>query len=336
MAVVRPGDIAVLAFAFATYAGSIADPFGDPAVTRRVYAAAAVVVLTALNVLGVRAGARAQNLLTSAKVLGLLLIVVVAWITPPARAAAGPVEGLPPSLALIFVLFAYGGWNEMAYVAAEVRNPGRNLGRALVLGTVAVAGLYLVITGAFLHALGYAGLAASKAAAAEAVSAVAPRWGGGLVAGLVCISALGAVNGLILAGARISYAMGRDHAVFRPLGVWHAGRNAPVRALLLQGVIAVILILALGSFLDAVLYTASVVYLFYLGTTLAVIVLRRREPNVPRPFRVPGYPVIPLVFAATCAFLIHAAVTYKPAVAGAAAGLLVLGLPLYAVGRRKS
>jgi amino acid transporter len=314
LAIVRPGDIAVMAFAFATYIRAIGDPlagYGIPH-SQRIYAAAATIVLTIINILGVKEGKWTQNILTTVKALGLLAIVGVAAMSPPAK--AGPTTeafgSLPMSLALIFVLFTYGGWNEMAYVAAEVKNPRRNIVRALVLGSAAVTVLYLLVNGAFLYTLGYAGLVTSKAVATDCVSTVFPRIGGALISALVCISALGALNGLIFTGARISYALGADHRAFGILGKWDQQRGTPVWALLVQGAIAVGLIVLFGSFVDAILYTAAPVYSFYLATSMAVIVLRFREPDTERPYRVTAYPVTTIIFCAVCAFLIYSAVSY--------------------------
>lgn len=337
--IVRPGDIAVMAFAFATYARSLFDPLGPSAsvVTQQAYAAAAVIVLTALNIAGVPQGKWTQNLLTITKVLGLLLLVGAAFLgsgAQPETAVPDPV--LPLSLGLILVLFTFGGWNEMAYVAAEVRDPNRNIVRALLLGTGAVTGIYLLVNGSFLHALGYGGVAASNAVASEAVRGQFGQAAPGLIAALVCISALGAVNGLIFAGARISYAVGRDHALFRILGRWDPGRGTPVRALVLQGALSLLLVLLLGGFIESILYTAAPVYLFYTATTLAVLVLRRREPNTTRPFRVWGYPLTPLIFCAVCIYLAYSAVIYKPKIALAALALLLAGFPAYVWSRKRS
>lgn len=337
LAIVRPGDIAVVAFAFGTYGCAVWDPFAGSAFPcgQQVYAVAATVVLTLINVLGVPQGKWAQNLLTIVKAAGLLAIVSAACLVTPSQPARAEAAGqLPYSMALIFVLFAYGGWNEMAYVAAEVRNPRRNIVRALLMGMGAVMALYLAVNGAFLHALGYGGLAGSKAVAADAVSAALPQMAGGLVSVLICVSALGGVNGLVFTGARISYAVGADHLLFRFVGRWHPRFGTPAAALLLQGAIAVTLIVVLGSFVDAILYTAATVYSFYLGSTLAVIVLRFKEPHVERPYRVPGYPLTPLVFAGVCAFLIYSAVIYKPWIALVSCGLLALGLPLWLISNR--
>ncbi len=338
LAVVRPGDIAVMAFAFATYARAVYDPWAgvSAAYGQAIYASLAVVVLTLVNIAGVREGKWTQNVLTMAKAVGLLVIVGVAIVAPKGCPVTETFGRLPLSVALILVLFTYGGWNEMAYVAAEVKNPHRNIVRALVLGTVAVTVLYLLVNGAFLYALGYAGTAGSKAVAADAISTVVPHIGPNLISALICISALGAVNGLIFTGARISFAVGAEHRVFRRLGTWHPRTGTPVWALAVQGFIAVGLIVSLRSFVDTVLYTAAAVYSFYLATSMAVIVLRFKEPRVERPYRVTGYPMTTLIFCAVCAFLIYSAVAYKPSIAAISLAILTLGLPLYVLSPKSS
>ena len=350
LAIVRPGDIAGMAFIFARYGRSLYDPFAEVAVpydrlsggwfagdavplSQLLYAVAAVVALTAINAIGVSQGKWTQNLLTMLKTLGLLAIVLVAVVSPPSPMGPTIDATVPFSLALILVLFTFGGWNEMAYVAAEVKNPDRNITRALVSGTAAVTLFYLLVNGAFLYTLGLAGVAGSEAVAAAAVSTMFPKVGAGLISALVCISALGAANGLIFTGARISYAVGAEHRVVRPLGQWHPRTGTPVRALIVQGGIAMGLIVLLGSFVNAILYTAAAVYSFYLATSLAVVVLRYKEPNVTRPYRVTGYPVPTIVFCGVCLFLIYSAVIYKPWIAAAALGILLLGLPIYWIDR---
>ncbi|MCU0772752.1 MAG: amino acid permease [Verrucomicrobia bacterium] len=334
LAIVRPGDIAVVAFTFSTYATALPDPLavvglaGSP----QVHAVLAVAVLTLVNVLGVRGGKRTQNLLTLVKGLGLLFVIAMGLGRGSPEPAAR-MDDLPLSLALIFVLFCYGGWNEMAYVAAEVVNPGRNITRALWLGIVGVTLLYVAVNGAFLAVLGFDGMRGSAAVATDTVNAVWPGAGGTLISALICVSALGALNGLILTGARISFAVGRDHRLFRPLGAWSPRLETPAAALAVQGLVASGLIMALGSFLHAILYTAAVVYGFHLATTLALLTLRRREPARARPYRVAAYPFTPWIFAGTCGFLIYSAVVYKPWIAAGAILLLLAGLPLYGISR---
>ena len=334
LTVVRPGDIAVMAFAFATYARTIFDPLaGHPAISQRLFAAGATIILTIINIIGVKEGKWTQNLLTVVKAMALLAIVGTAAFASKGPASTAEFDPLPLSLAMVFVLFTYGGWNEMAYVAAEVKNPRHSIVRALVLGTGSVIVLYLLVNSAFLYALGYTGLASSSAVANDAISTVFPKIGGRIISTLVCISALGAVNGLIFTGARISYAMGAEHKTFKIFGKWHERTGTPVWSLIVQGIIAVTLILVFGSFIDTILYTAIAVYAFYLGTALAVIVLRFKEPGVERPYKVTGYPVTTLVFCAVCGFLIYSCVTYawsfKRASIIVLAGILAVGLILY-------
>jgi amino acid transporter len=332
--VVRPGDIAVMAFAFATYARAAA---GTSSCDLRLLASAAVVVTTFVNVLGVREGARLQNALTAAKVLGLLAVAVVAlsaWGNGPrSLEAAEAAPALPIQVALILVLFTYGGWNEAVYVAAEMDDPRRNVARALLLGTGVVTVLYVLLNVAFLGALGFDGVVASAAVAVDAVAAAAPRAAGRLIGGLIAISALGAVNGLVFTGARITDAVAADHTAFGPLARRGPEAGSPVRALLWQACMAVLLIFVLGSFVDTVMYTAAAVYAFYLATSVAVLILRRRHPVRRDTFRMPLYPWPTLVFCAVCLFLIHGAVVYRPWIAAASLGLVVLGLPVYAVTR---
>jgi amino acid transporter len=333
LAVVRPGDIAVMAFVFGTYAQSLCGPGagGEP-----FFAVAAVGVLTLINVLGVPEGKWTQNVLTIVKVFGLLAVVGIACGGTAAPTTGASAPALPMSVALILVLFTFGGWNEMAYVAAEVRDARRNLARALVIGTAVVTALYVLVNAAFLHSLGFAGLTHAHAVAAEVVARVFPASGQRLISALICLSALGALNGLIFTGARITYALGTEHRVFAWFGRWEPRTGTPVRALLLQGALAAALVLALGSFLNAILYTAATVYAFYLATTLAVFVLRRKEPQVERPYRLTGYPVTPLLFSAVCAFLIYSAICYKPHIAALSCLLVPSGLLLFWFSNRQA
>jgi len=322
LAVVRPGDIALMAFIFARYAQTLYAPFPD---SRLFYAALVVVVLTAINILGVKAGKWIQNLLTVTKVLGLVAISIAGLAAPGppptlARPEALTWGGL--ELALILVLFTYGGWNEMAYVAAEIKRPHQNIVRGLVLGTVAVTLLYLLINGAFLHALGLGPMSASQAVAVDMVGQVFPQAAGRVIAVLICISALGAVNGLVFTGARISYALGADHRLFQPLGKWHRRLGTPVWALTVQGGLSLAIVLFAGSFLDTILYAAPVVWVFFLATAASLFRLRYKEPDLKRPYRATGYPATTLIFAFSCLFMLFSSVSY--ALSHKPYGLLVL------------
>ena len=332
LVIIRPGDIALLAFVFARYAETLYAPFEN---SRLLYAVAAVAVLTAINIIGVKEGKWTQNVLTLIKALGLLAIVAAGMLVPGASATVEPASftmgGL--ELALILVLFTFGGWNEMAYVAAEIKRPQKNIVRALVIGTSAVTVLYVLVNGAFLYALGYAKMASSNAVAVETVATVLPDMAGRAISILICISALGAVNGLRFTGARISYALGAEHSAFRGLGIWNGRLGTPVWALVTQGCLSMAIVIFAGSFIDTILYTAPVVWVFFFATGLSVFVLRRKEPRTLRPYKVTGYPVTTVIFCACCIFMLYSSVSYalanKPKGIVSLSGVLLAGLIVY-------
>jgi amino acid transporter len=338
--VVRTGSIAAMAFVFADYLAR-AVPLGAAGAV--VYAAGLVAALTAINVVGVRHGTWTQNTLTATKVAGLLLVAAVAAFASGASSTpAAPGAGaLAPSgsiaLALIFAMWTYGGWNEHAYVAAEMRAPQRNIPRSLLVGTAVITLVYLVANAAFVYALGFDRLRASPAVAAEILTRAIGAHGGLFVALLIALSASGAVNGHILTGARIGYALGQDHAALAKVGRWSVRFGTPARALAMQGLVTIVLIAAFGSrdgFETFVKYTAAVFWGFFFLTGLAVIVLRRREPATARPYRVPGYPVTPLVFCASSAYMVYGSVSYAPFESLAGVAIVLSGIPVYWVSLR--
>ena len=337
LTIVRPGDIAVMAFVFARYVQAVTgialNSTGNTVFIECLFASLAVIIFTAINIFGVREGKWTQNALTVVKAIGLLSIVGIALITPGFHASeTNTVEtaaNFPVGVALVLVLFSFGGWNEMAYVAAEIKNPQQNIVRAMTLGLGVVLGLYLLANLAFVHVLGMAGVSASKAVAIDVVAARFPGIAATAVGILIAISALGSMHGLILTGARISYAVGTEHRLFKTVGLWNQKLGTPTRALVLQACIALILINLLETFTRTLLYTAAAVYLFYLFTSLSVILLRLKEPNVERPFRIPFFPWSVFVFAIACGFMTYSAILYKPMVSGVAFLIILLGLPVY-------
>jgi basic amino acid/polyamine antiporter, APA family len=329
LVIIRPGDIALMAFVFARYAVTVYAPFKN---MLPIYAILVVVILTLINILGVKQGKWTQNLLTIIKSVGILAIVAAGFLAPvpniaPAETSAVTLDGF--KLALILVLFAFGGWNEMAYVAAEVKQPKYNIVRALVIGTVLVIGLYMLINGSFLHALGQSGMSSSKAIAVDTFSITAPGMASKIISIIICISALGAVNGLIFTGARISYALGAEHRSFGFLGTWSPRFGTPVKSLIVQGFISLVILLFAGSFIDTILYSAPVVWLFFLGTGISVFVLRHKEPQLERPYRIYGFPITPIIFCAACVFMFYSSFTYaltmKPVGLIIAVSVLIIG-----------
>jgi amino acid transporter len=207
-------------------------------------------------------------------------------------------------------------------VAAEVKKPKYNIVRALVIGTVLVIGLYMLINGSFFHALGQSGMSSSKAIAVDSFSMTTPGMASKIISIIICISALGAVNGLIFTGARISYALGAEHRSFGFLGTWSPRFGTPVKSLIIQGCISLAILLFAGSFIDTILYSAPVVWLFFLGTGISVFVLRRKEPQIDRPYKISGFPIPALIFCAASIFMFYSSFTY--ALAMKPVGLIIV------------
>ena len=329
LSVIPTGSIALLAFVFGDYATQIL-PLG--AASPAIYAAALVVVLTALNLVGLRHGTRAQNALTALEVVGVGCIIVAGFASGPAPAAAAPAPagegGGTLGLALVFVLLTYGGWNEVATLSAEMRGSRRSLARALIASLAAITIIYVLVNLAFLNVLGLAGMAASDAVAADLMQHALGRWGALVLSVLIAVAALTSANATMITAARTSFAFGRDSALFAGLGRFEARAGCPAPALLALGGVSLALVgigaLARDGFEAMVAYTAPVFWLFFLLTGVSLFVLRIREPDAPRPFRVPLYPLTPLVFCATSAYLLYSSLAYTGV--GALVGVAVLAL----------
>jgi APA family basic amino acid/polyamine antiporter len=369
-------NLGAMAYAFGDYGAEL---FGLPTTAVVWLAVAAIVGMSLLNAWTVHSGAATQNILTLAKVLGLAAVILAgAWLaiapSSPQRAGASPppapvsqpeTRNPQPSdfgLAMVFVLYAYGGWSDGAFVAAEVRNRRRNLPLALVGGVALITLTYLAMNAAYLQALGFdAARAATTPAAAVLDQAVGPV-GAKFVSGLVMISALGAINGMILSRARVFAVLGADHRAMRWLGGWKAGHGAPRASLAAQAGVTLLLVLAVGTergrgAVDSLLHavgapglpwdeyfggfetlvaaTAPVFWALFLATGVAMIALRQREPARERPFAAPLYPLPPLVFCATCAYMLYSSVTYARWLALVGAAPVLVGVLLYLATRRR-
>lgn len=332
MTVIQTGSIALLAFVLGDYAAQIL-PLGS--YSPAVYAAMAVTMLTLLNIAGLKQSKRTQAWVTSALVMGLLLVAVVGFaLTPVTDLSAIATDGQPPTwgLALVFVLLSYGGWHEAAYISAEIKRPQRNMVRSLLWGIAAITTVYVLINGAYLHSLGISGMANSQAIAADLLRQALGEPAAALVSLLVVLATLGSINASILTGARTNYAMGLDVPALSFLARWQSASSSPTPAYLLQGAIALALVglgtLTRQGFETMVDYTAPVFWGFFLLSTASLMVLRFRDPHRDRPFRVPLYPVIPLAFCTVCAYLLYSSLMYTGI--GALVGVLViaLGIPL--------
>jgi amino acid transporter len=316
-AVITTGSIALLGFVFGDYMQLVLPlPGMAGAAGSTVYAFGVVVVLTLLNLRGIRAGALTQTWLTVLEVGGLLLIAAAATFFAGAPPPA-PAEGAGQAsygMAMVFVLLTYGGWNEAAYISAEVRDGRRNMVRALTLSILLITVLYLLVTWACWKTLGLAGMAGSEALVADVMRATLGPVGETVISILVAVSALTSINATMIVGARTGYAMGCDWPRLGRLGQWDGQRGSPALAMLVQGIAALVLVgvgAAFGSgFKSMVEFTAPVFWLFFLLAGLSLFVLRRREPDLPRPFKVPLFPLLPLVFCATCCWMLWSSLSY--------------------------
>jgi amino acid transporter len=331
LAVIQTGSIALLAFIVGDYAARL---FSFGPYSAACYAGLVVVLLTGLNVAGLRPGSATQNVLTTTVILGLLLMVGagLALAVPGNAPAPASLNGFADhgafGLCMVFVLLTYGGWNEAAYISAEVRPPRGNMVRALVWSIVVVTGLYLLVNWAYLRGLGAAGVAASTTVAADLVERATGEGGGRLVSALIALAAITSVNATIFTGGRSAYALGRDFPALAFLHRWSPKIDAPVNALLVQGGIALALAL-LGAwtrkgFETMVEYTAPVFWIFLLLTGLSLFKLRRMDPGV-RHFRVPLYPFTPILFCATSGYLLYSSLVYTGIGALIGVGVLAVG-----------
>lgn len=344
LTVIVAGSIAIFAFLFGEYLSRVIS-LGEHSAA--IWAGLIVIVLSVVNYIGIREGKAAQDVFTLLEVGGLVLIVVaglflapaLSTVEPTAATAAVPAASTPwyvgagPGLAMIFVLFTYGGWNDAAYISAEVKDPKRNMSRALILSISIVTVLYVLVNLAYFRGLGFDAVVRSDAVAADLLKRVWGEFGEKLISIMIAIAALTSVNGSIIVGARSNYALGRDWPILGWLGHWDAKHGSPRNATLAQGVIALALVL-LGAiqktgFKGLVEFTAPVFWAFFLLTGISLFVLRWRDSATERPFRVPGYPLLPLVFVAACVYLLYSSIDYhgRNAVVGVAVlavGALVL------------
>ena len=328
LTVIPTGSIALHAFVFGDYATQVLSL--GPA-SSAVWAGVCVAGLTALNVAGVRPGAGTQRVLTILVVLGLAVVAIAGlWAAPapePAAPAAATITAGGFATAMVFVLLAYGGWNEAAYISAEVRGGRRAVAVALLVGIAIVTLLYLLANVAYLRALGVAGTAASQAPAADLLGRVAGPRGAQAIGVVVALAALTSANATILMGSRSVYALGRDYPLFARLGRW-TERDSPAAAMLVQGGAALALVgfgaAKRAGFEAMVSYTSPVFWFFFLLTGISLFVLRAREPARERPFRVPLFPLTPALFCLSSAYLLYASVVHTGV--GALLGVAVLAI----------
>lgn len=335
LAVITTGAIALLGYTFGDYASNLLRLGPN---STAIYAALAVLALTAVNLAGIRETKGTQNVLTALLVLGVIAVIVTGLLlvapapAPPAPAAPKPWTAAP--FALLFILFTYSGWNEAAYVSAELKER-RSMVVALTVSLALVTVLYLAINYAYVRGLGFQGVAKSDTVASDLMRLHFGPAGANIISAIVCLAALTSINATIIAGARSNYALGRDWPLFGRLGRWDGRTDAPRNSLYVQGAFALVLVVA-GAFTDQVKtmieYTSPVFWFFFMMTGVGLFVLRARDPGTPRPFKVPLYPLTPVIFVLTCAYLLYSSLVYVKGGAWAGVAVLAVGFVLLLVG----
>jgi amino acid transporter len=346
MTVIQTGAIAGVAVVFGEYASQIV-PLGAQSTAR--WAAIGVALLTGLNLAGTVQSKTLQKVMEILLILALLAIALAGIFAggTPKPAAAGAGGGGAFTLMMIFVLYTFGGWNEGAYLAGEVRDARRNMVKVLAGGLLLVTALYLIVNWGYYRVLGLAGLKESKAIAVDTVRAVAGDNAALLIAVVVCVSALTTMNAAIFTGARTNWALGRDYRLFGFLGNWRDSGSTPANALLVQLAIMLVLIWAGAQTRDGfeamVAYGLPVFWTFLLLTGITLFIFRFRGSEVPV-FRTPLFPLVPVAFLAMCAFMVWSSFDYVanspygPKFGNLVlAGIIVMaaGIPLYFLARRK-
>jgi APA family basic amino acid/polyamine antiporter len=357
----KTGSIASIAIAFALFLGYFGGGLEQEAVHwetglgalgltgLQVVAIGAIALLTGVNCLGVALGGAVQSFLTLLKVGAILALVALvlgsgqgSWghfqEAPPAPAPRGLAEQAAHfGAAMAAALWAYDGWNSVTLVGAEVRDPHRTIPRVLILGILGVALIYILVNLACFYALPFEAVRRSSRVAQDAAQLVLGQWGGLALTLAALVSTLSTLNGSVLSGARIFYAMASDRLFFRSMADLHPSRHTPAKALALQGALASGLILlfagdnaAFERLLDYALFGT---WGFYGITVLAVIALRYRHPDLPRPYLTLGYPWIPLIFAGVALLFCVSIALRRPTETGFGLVMLAGGLPFYAYWR---
>ena len=334
----RVGTIAILGFVFAEY---VASALRLNSLQTKELAAVGILGLTWANIAGIHVGKGVQNLLTGIKLLALVVIILVGLLIPAAPAAAVPAPlslDLPTlrafGVALVFVLWTYGGWTESAYVAEEIHDPQRNLPWSILLGLTVVTLLYLAVNWVYMRVIPLSEMPAKPLVAAEVMRRALGPAGATVTSLMIASSAFGALNGYILTSGRILLAVGQDHPLFSRLAAVHPVFATPARALAFNAAIALLLVWV-GTFDQIVTYSTVVIEVFFAMAALGVIVLRIKDPKTPRPYRVWGYPVTPVLFLLALGLFVGNIAWTQPKEAAIGFGMAFAGLPVYFLSKRQ-
>jgi APA family basic amino acid/polyamine antiporter len=353
--VYQTGSIAAIAVAFARYlgyfvplphlspaleawqiplVGNIA-PFAD--IGTKLVAIGAITIVATVNYFGVQFGGMMQNVFTTLKVGAIGSIIVLGFAAGSGSADHFfPLWGMPSDgdllgaigIAMVATLWSYDGWNSLTYLAGEVRNPRKNIPRALILGTVIVIVVYVLANLAYLYVLPIGEIAGSRLVAADMMERVFHGYGGATIAAAVMISTFGSVNATSMTTARVYFAMARDRMFFRSMGTVHPVHRTPGRSLMIQAIWASVLTLT-GTYDQIFTYVIFAGWIFYALGAAGIFLLRRKRPEAKSEYRVPGYPVIPILFVVVATWFVVNTLVKQSADSGVGLLLLAAGLPFF-------
>jgi APA family basic amino acid/polyamine antiporter len=335
--IIGPASSSAVALVFAEYLGTLV-PLTPTGI--RVIAGAAILVVGVAGYRSARGAGAIQSAATAGKVGALIALVATAFLLGDGDTGAfgGGASGAETrwagvGLGLVAALWAYNGWQDVSYVAGEVRDPARTLPRALLLGTGLVVVIYLSANAAYLYVLPFPALRESPLVASDTVVRVVGAAGAGLVAAMVMVSTFGALNGTGLVNPRVFYAMARENLLFRSLARVHPRYGTPHVAIVFYTLLSLVFVSAQTFEQLAATYVLGL-WPFLALAVAAVIVLRRRRADLERPFKTPGYPVLPIVFVIGTAFVVGSALVQQPASTLLGIALTLLGVPIYIGWRR--
>jgi basic amino acid/polyamine antiporter, APA family len=344
-AVAKPASIATLTTGLVRILGTfpaldflnhaaIASPL--PISYGQLVAIAAAALMTWLNYIGIRRAGDFQVVFTLLKIVIIVAIALVAFTASSgtwhnfATTFAGARGGVAGFMAaLVAALWAYDGWNDLNMVSGEIRDPGRTIPIALIVGVGVVAALYMLTNAAVQYVLPAAGIATSPRPASEATAVAVGAWGAAIVSAGMALSILVSLNGTVMSGARVPYAMSRDGYFFKAMAEVHPRYHTPSVALIVQLALSIVLLLFAGSFRQLFSLAIFSEWLFYMISASTVFVLRRKEPDAPRPYRTWGYPVVPALFVVVAAVLLYYTFTENLRNSAWGVAVILAGLPVY-------
>jgi basic amino acid/polyamine antiporter, APA family len=338
--VISSGSVATLMVAFTAYLREFW-PLDD--ITARVVAVVMIAVIALINVRGTRTSAHVQNWTTMAKVSAIVALSLALVATGdglgksggqwwPAAVDSSLLTGV--GIAMVSVLWSYEGWQYVTFSAGEARDAQRTFPRALIIGTIAIVGIYLLANIGYLAALGPTGVRGATRVAAESATAGLGPWAGKAIAAAILVSMFSAANGLTLTAPRVYFAMARDGLFFQRLAQLHPRYQTPAFAIVTSSVWAMLLAIS-GTYEQLLTYVIFAAWIFYAFGGLAVFTYRRTQPNAPRPFVVPGYPVTPVLFILSAVAIVVNTLITQPGRAAVGVAILLTGIPAYAIWRKR-